>query len=191
MMGSQKRSQGKIHPEMLVGISAVVIGLCALGVSLYETSLMRAEQRSGVLPILELGRSYNVSDTDPSRNRLSLIAQNVGIGPARILDFTVTIDGKHYPTWDAAMRTLAGSESRVSYSMSTINGRTIPPDKTIEMFNLSDLSHLEPILENFERLDFEACYCSVFDECWTTKMSTFGAAVPVEGCRSTEQSFKE
>ncbi|MBU2677004.1 MAG: hypothetical protein KJP16_07955, partial [Gammaproteobacteria bacterium] len=73
----------------------------------------------------------------------------------------------------------------------TINGRTIPPDKRIEMFKLSDLEHLDAILEGFERLDFEACYCSVFDECWTTKMTTFGASEPVEGCARTDESFTE
>ena len=190
-MNSHDKIKGKIHPEMLVGISAVAIGLSALGVSLYETSLMRAEQRAAVVPILELGRSFNYSVTDPSRNRLSLIAENVGIGPARVIDFRVTIDGEPYPTWDAAMRTLAGAGERISYSMSTINGRTIPPDRRIEMYKLSDLEHLESILENFERMDFEACYCSVFDECWTTKMSTFGASEPIESCSRSDDSFTE
>lgn len=176
---------------MLVGVSAVIIGLCALGVSLYETSLMRSEQRAAVVPILELGRSYNYSTSDPSRNRLSFIAQNVGIGPARVIDFRVTVDGEPHATWDSAIRILAGAEDRVSYSMSTINGRTIPPERTIDMFNLSDLEHLEKILEDFERLDFEACYCSVFDECWTTKMTTFGASEPVANCSRTDNSFTE
>ena len=190
-MNSQNLSKGRIHPEMLVGVSAVIIGLCALAVSLYETSLMRSEQRAAVVPILELGRSYNYSVTDPSRNRLSFIAENVGIGPARVIDFRVTIDAEFHTTWDDAIRTLAGAEDRISYSMSTINGRTIPPDRRIEMFNLSDLEYLDAILEDFERVDFMACYCSVFDECWTTKMTTFGASEPVEGCVRTDDSFVE
>ena len=54
----------KVHGEMLVGISAVVIGVCALAVSLYETSLMREEQRAAVMPLLELSRSYNLSEAE-------------------------------------------------------------------------------------------------------------------------------
>ena len=38
---------------MLVGGSAVLIGVCALGVSLYEASLMREEQRAAVIPLVE------------------------------------------------------------------------------------------------------------------------------------------
>ena len=181
----------KFHPEMLVGISAVVIGVCALGVSLYETSLMREEQRAAVMPILELGRSYNVSRSDPSKNRLALLAQNVGIGPARVLDFRVTVDGEPYLTWDAAMRELLGRDGRVSHSMSVINSRTIPPDKTVRIFELSDLDLLLPILAEMDRLEFEACYCSIFNECWSTSYSAFGASEPVESCASSDGSFTE
>lgn len=190
-MTDEKLPRGKIHAEMLVGISAVIIGLCALGVSLYETSLMRAEQRAAVMPILELGRSYNVSTSDPSRNRLALLAQNVGIGPARVLDFKVTVDGKPQLTWDAAMRVLTGSDERISHSMSVINGRTIPPDKTVRIFELKNMSFLEGILAEVGRLEFEACYCSIFDECWTTKYSTFGASQEAATCSRTDTSFTE
>ncbi|MDH3441129.1 MAG: hypothetical protein OEM63_10275 [Gammaproteobacteria bacterium] len=180
-----------IHPEMLVDISAVVIGVCALGVSMYETSLMREEQRAAVIPILELGPSFNTSTEDPSRNRFWLIAQNVGIGPARVHDFTVTVDANPQPTWDAAMRLLAGQDERVSHSYSVINGRTISPDRTVRMFELSDLELIGDILANYERLEFEACFCSIFDECWTTNDSTFGVAAPVEVCTISDSSFTE
>ena len=40
-MSSQDEPKSRIHPEMLVGVSAVIIGLCALGVSLYEDDNIR------------------------------------------------------------------------------------------------------------------------------------------------------
>ena len=181
----------KLQPEMLVGISAIVVGVCALGVSLYETSLMREEQRAAVIPIMELARSYNTSTSDPSRNRLAIVAQNVGIGPARVADFKVTVDGVPQPTWDAAMRTLTGHDRRISHGMSIINGRTVPPDKVVRMFELSDLDMLRPILAELDRLEFEACYCSIFGECWTTTYSAFGASEPVESCSPSDDSFTE
>ncbi len=190
-MTGEKSPRGKIHPEMLVGVSAVVIGLCALGVSMYETSLMREEQRAAVMPILELGRSFNVSAGDPSKNRFALLAQNVGIGPARVLDFKVMVDGKPQQTWDATMRALTGSDERISHSMSVINGRTIPPDKTVRIFELKNMDFLEDVLEEGGRLEFEACYCSIFDECWTTKNTTFGVSQEAASCSPNDTSFKE
>ena len=191
-MTDDKRKH-KLHPEMLVGISAVIIGVCALAVSLYETSLMREEQRAAVIPLLELGRSYYTTEVDEpaDKSRLDLHAENVGIGPARVLDFKVTVDGEPKATWQAAMSTLLGHEREISYGQSTINGRTIPPDRTVRMFDLNDTDLTSDLIAQFERLDFEACYCSVFDECWTTKFSTFGAATQVDSCKRSDASFQE
>ena len=192
-MNDENHSKSRLNPEMLVGISAVIIGVCALGVSLYETSLMREEQRAAVIPLLELSRSYNLqSDESPGKeSRLWLQAQNVGIGPARVVDFRVTVDGVPYPTWDAALRELIQHNSSISYGQSTINGRTIPPDRLVTMMELNDTELTERILAEFDRLDFKACFCSIFDECWTTSHSAFGAATQVETCPVSDSSFLE
>jgi len=192
-MAGEDHQKFKVHPEMLVGVSAVIIGICALGVSLYETSLMREEQRAAVMPLLELSRSYNLQtdDTSTEKSRLWLQAQNVGIGPARVASFQVTVDGKPQPTWDAAMRELIGHDSPISYGQSTMSGRTIPPDRLVTMMDLDDDELTERILIEFDRLDFEACFCSIFDECWTTSYSDFGATNQVESCQRLDSSFTE
>jgi len=183
----------KVNPEMLVGVSAVIIGVCALAVSIYETGLMREQERASVMPLLELGRSYFLTGQESAgeKPRLWLHAQNVGIGPARVRDFRVMVDGETKPTWDSAMRTLLRRDEPVSYSQSTINGRTIPPDRTVTMFELNDTELSEQILAEFDRLDFEACYCSIFEECWTTRYSTFGVSQEVGSCGRSEDSFTE
>jgi len=43
------------------------------------------------------------------------------------------------------------------------------------LFELADRSLARDIMEQFERLDFSACYCSLFDPCRATGYSTFGA----------------
>lgn len=185
--------RGKISSEFLVGGSAVLIGVCALAVSLYEASLMREEQRASVIPLVELSRSYNWGPSDdPSQNaRLTLQAENVGIGPARIADFKVTVDGVARKSWREAMQALLNTDGPVRYGQSTINGRTIPPDRTVTMFNLGDVELTRDIIEEFERLDFEACFCSIFDECWTTSYRQFGTSDPVESCAISDDSFQE
>lgn len=181
-----------IQAEMLVAVSAVFIGVCALVVSLYEAKLMREEQRASVLPIIELGRSHYVREDSPGKWRLSLHAENVGIGPALIKDFRVFVDGEPHPTWRSAMGTLLDAGQTVSYGQSTINGRTIPPDRMITMFDLANTEVAGDIVANFERLDFEACFCSVFDECWTTDYSSgFSGSTPVPACEPDDDSFQE
>ncbi len=73
-MTEESSRKKAIQPEMMVAVSAVLVGICALAVSLYEAQLMREEQRSAVLPILELSRSYYTKSGDETRTnwRLSL-----------------------------------------------------------------------------------------------------------------------
>ena len=66
-MTDSDKSRSRLHPEMLVGVSAVVIGVCALGVSLYETSLMREEQRAAVPSAARRGPGAASSDGDEGR----------------------------------------------------------------------------------------------------------------------------
>ena len=176
---------------MLVGLSAVFIGVCALFVSLYEAHLMREEQRSAVIPLLELGRSHYVdmSGENTGKYRLSLHVENVGIGPAIIRNFEVTVDNEPHQTWRSAMQALLGRPATVNYGQSTIMGRTVPPDRMITMFDLSTTELTREILDEFDRLDFEACFCSVFDECWTTSYRTFGQSQAVEVCEISENPF--
>ena len=188
------KSKRKIEPEMLIGVSAVLIGVCALAVSLYEASLMREQQQSAVLPILELARSFYINTEEAAAEdkwRLSLHVENVGIGPARINDFRVTVDGEPKTSWLAAMQALLGEEISIAYGQSSINGRTIPPQRSVTMFDLVDTRLAAKIVEEFERLDFEACYCSVYDECWTSSYTQFGASEPVSSCQRSEDSFEE
>lgn len=185
------RCSGRIGGEMLVGISAVVIGLCALGVSLYEAALMREEQRSAVLPLLEISRSYYTDGLDSDRWRLLINVSNVGIGPARVRDFEVRVDGRPYSNWAAALQALTGIGGEISYGHSTINGRTVPPDTDVVVFDLNDTEHAQRIGDAFGRLELVACYCSVFDECWIATYAQLGVNTPVESCSRTDDSFVE
>ncbi len=183
----------RIEAEMLVAVSAVVIGVCALFVSVYETSLMRKEQRAAVMPLIELARSHFTSDdaSDQAQWRLSLLAENVGIGPARVLDFRVTVDDEPHRSWDSALKALIDHDGEIRYGHSTINGRTIPPDRQVVLFDLDDTSLTASIVSEFDRLDYEACYCSIFDECWKTSYSRFGTAARVPECTRSDDSFRQ
>lgn len=191
-MSNSPPPKPRLSAEMWVAVSAVLVGVCALLVSLYEAQLMRQEQRSAVLPILELSRShYTRSDAAQTQWRLSMQVENVGIGPARIQDFRVTVDGQPHPTWASAIQALLRRDVAVNYGQSTINGRTVPADRMITMFDLDSTELTQEIVAEFDRLDFSACYCSVFDECWRASYSRFGVPEPVEACLASEQSFSE
>jgi hypothetical protein len=188
-----KNTATGLTSEMIVAVSAVIVGVCALGVSLYETSLMREQQRAAVVPMLELSRSFSISRERPDdpNTRLHLQVENVGIGPARVQDFRVYVDGEPQLTWRATMQALLGRQDDIRFGQSTINGRTIPPERLITIFELNSLNHAVEIAGAFSKLEFEACFCSIFDECWTTSYRSLGKVEPVEACVQSESSFQQ
>jgi len=189
----EKKERGvRIHAEMLVGVSAVVIGICALSVSLYETSLMRSEQRAAIVPLMEIGHSYFVNNIEDNGDdwQLSLHAENVGLGPARVMDVRVTVDEAPQLSWRSAMQALVGRDEPVAITLSTINGRIIPASRSIQMFHLRDGPLATEIIAEIARLEIEVCFCSLFDDCWTASKWD-NAAVPVEFCELSETSFQD
>ncbi len=187
---SKSRWANLASPKMLATLSAVIIGACALVVAFYS------DQRASELPVLELYRSALWSDYDgsgPSGTLMQLRfnAENVGNGPAKVVDFHVTVDGSTFKTWGDAMRALLGRDESISYGNSTIMGRTIPAGRSIDMFILTKTELAGEINANVDRLEFEACFCSDFNECWTATYKDIDTTSEVAGCKPDANSFQE
>jgi hypothetical protein len=183
------------RPEAIIGLCAVVVSVIAVFVSAYEARIQREWQRAAVWPYVQLGRSYYYSDRDapPDQRKwtLTLNAENVGVGPAQVRDFRVTVDGKPQHTWRAAMQALLGTQEDVQYGESTINGTIIPPGRSVQMFQYVHQPNAEQIYKAMERMNFSACFCSVFDECWWTYFQGTSRAQPSESCEKNADSFQE
>jgi hypothetical protein len=73
-----------------------LIAVVSLGVSIYQARAARQHNRHSVRPILQISRSWHVG----SRARLHLV--NVGLGPALIVECTLTVDGNWVGSWQEA-----------------------------------------------------------------------------------------
>ena len=168
---SQSTLSRLARPEMLIALSAIIISLCALVVSLYETSLIRQEQRASVWPHLMVGPSFQ-------SKRFIFIVHNTGIGPARIRDVEVTVNGERVLNWVSMLEAITGVSDSFNLTYSQINKRVIPPDDPFEMFSVSvgedgideELALL--LTRETEHYNISICYCSVYDECWTVNTSS-------------------
>lgn len=183
------------RPEAIIGLCAVVVSVIAVFVSAYEAIIQRDWQRAAVWPYVQLSRSYYYTDPDvpPDQRKwtLTLNAENAGVGPAQVRDFKVTVDGKPQHTWREAIQTLLGTKEDIQYGDSTINGMIISAGQTVRMFQYVNQPNSEQIYKAMERLDFFACFCSVFNECWRTSYRSTARAEPVESCRNDADSFQE
>ncbi len=180
-------------PESMVGLSAVLISVVAVGVSAYEAALIRSSQRASVWPSIQLNRSMLYEDDEKGERIWTLIfnAENVGVGPALIKDFKVTVDGQPYATWGDAIKAVAEDAEGVAYGQSSINGTTVAVGRTVEMFQMRHPTITREVYETMDGLDFEACFCSIFGECWTVSYKAEQSGMPVKACKPGAHSFSE
>jgi hypothetical protein len=75
------------NTDRIVSLSAMVVGVGSLVIILYQTKLMREQQRASVMPYLMIAVQSNKDTT-------FLTLRNAGIGPAMLDDVRVRYKGK-------------------------------------------------------------------------------------------------
>jgi hypothetical protein len=84
---------------MLVSLSAVLLSVCGLFISIYETYLIREQQHASVRP--------NVEVTPSIRSKtLKIFVQNTGIGPARIKSASILYQDEVKKNWPALLNSI-------------------------------------------------------------------------------------
>jgi hypothetical protein len=156
-----------LEPQTLIALSAVLIGVCGLFVSLYEASLMRQEQRAAVWPRVTLG--FAINDT-----LVTFIAENAGVGPARVQSAEIRHNDSTMVNWSELLRRTSSGPLSVGSSLNLVNGRVMSPEKRVEFAKLDfrDEEQAAALAESVldGTTDIRACYCSVYDECWVTSL---------------------
>ncbi|RNG28791.1 hypothetical protein [Streptomyces botrytidirepellens] len=84
-----------MNAETVTAICAVVIAVASLVVSVYQTRAMRQHNRHSVRPMLQLHRGW------PTGGRAGIRLTNSGLGPAVIVDSTLTVDDEVIGAWNA------------------------------------------------------------------------------------------
>lgn len=156
---------------MIVALSAVLIGLCALAVSLVQVQIMRDQQHASVWPRLIVTRSYVQGKS------VGIVAANPGIGPAVIRTVEAKVDGRPVTSWTGALNALVGEKRGWSVQISSINGRIIPAGEVVTALQLTDPALADRVAGEMGRLSVRVCFCSVYDRCWTIR-EAFGDFPP-------------
>ena len=163
----------KWNPDKTVSITAIFVSLLTLCVLVYQTSILREQQRLSVLPYLQM---YN-QNTGSANYRFMI--KNSGIGPAFIESITIKHEGETYET-DLPRFLIehvpAYNRLRyVSYSNLT-SGQLISPGEEIKIISVqnsqADADSLFKILVELE-IDFELVYASAYKERWRLTDKSF------------------
>ena len=143
--------------DRITAIMAVLIGACALAVSFYTAYLQNKQVRAQTWPYLQMWQS-NVDRSFSISNR--------GVGPARIADVKLLIDGTEVSGFDQAIKLLQPKSGPVSSLQSYFARRVLTPNEDVRMIQFESDAHFDIFMNNRSRMRFQICYCSILDECY-------------------------
>jgi hypothetical protein len=145
-------------------VIATLVGLMALLIASYTAYLQRKQARAQVWPRVEVMR-YS--------GRLSFMAANRGVGPARVRAAMVLVDGKPIRRWTDMLQALG---YQGPYSQGQISGRVLSPGQELDVFAAPNTEEGRKMFADVtaslfrndarHKVGILLCYCSVFDDCW-------------------------
>ena len=152
-------------------LTALGISALALAVGAYQTRLMQTQARASVWPYVVIG--FNYADSGEHQG-FELHVENNGVGPAIVQSTVVKLDGKPMKHWNDVIGDLeehrAGQSAQAS--LSGLHGIVIPPstnrDTDVAAIHTTDAALGKLLYEARDRLSIDICYCSIYDDCWTS-----------------------
>lgn len=172
-----------LNASWIAAISAIFVGLSALGVSVYQSYLMHEQQRMSVWPFL----SPMHSDVE---NGYLFSVQNDGVGPALVQYVDVRLDNKPVPSWSALFAEL-GIAAETIGSYSTLSNRVFATGMHVEAIRLTDAISGVNYRKQLHRIQIDICYCSIYHDCYQYSTHTTVTTQKVERCPAFERQVFE
>lgn len=154
----------RISVEMLLGVSASFLSLCALVVSLLQTRIAREQQYAAVWPYLALG-SGRVDD------KFTFYLENKGVGPAVVRSVELKHHGQTVPSYVSVFNAALERFTGPRFYVLVRPGSVLKPGEELRLFEIDK----DPA--NAERLGalvadpgfaFRIVYADVYGNCWAT-----------------------
>ncbi|MDJ0839686.1 MAG: hypothetical protein QNK37_24425 [Acidobacteriota bacterium] len=158
-MAEKQAKKRIIDAQMIIALSAVLISLCAVFISVYETWLMRKHQRLSVWPSLAV-----MTVMTPEKFEVQI--RNNGTGPALVKSVHVTVDGETVTNWRGMLRKLYPDQPVPVFSRSQLNGRVIQSRESVPAFSIEAEGWPNKLRRDIERIGMTLCYSSIYEECW-------------------------
>jgi hypothetical protein len=160
------------------------------------------------LPYLDIYSSDLASDRKPV---LRLAVENEGVGPARIAEVVVTVNGEPVPDFNTLVDECCargllqskGSDAKQYRSLrngevvlSSLRNRMIRPGEDADVFAWPITPENKQIVDRLQRglatdlVNISVCYCSVFDDCWVRTDSDRRPS-PVKECPMAAVPYRQ
>jgi len=179
--------------DLVLAGSAMLVSIVSLAIAIRHGQTMEkmAEANARLVaanswPFLQYSTSNEGDDGKPLI-RLSVI--NAGVGPARVETLEVFWHGAPVASPQALLAACcglaAGTEQTARFNYGLLTGRIVRAAEAVTLLEVRPEAAAGTVWQRLDRerlhVKFRACYCSVFDECWTSSL-VGTRATPVARC---------
>ncbi len=150
---------------MLIALSAVVISVCALVVSIYEVRIMRSEQRLSAFPYLSISKFY-------SGKGFGLRVKNSGTGLALIKSYKIRAGDNYFQSWQEVIDHYAPEGHSINYGIMSTNGlqdEVLTPNEEVILFEVQWTEESRALSQEVDDLEIRVCYASLLEDYWVVK----------------------
>jgi hypothetical protein len=179
--------------EVAAGV-AVLVSLISLWVGVRTEQANSKMVAASSWPYLQLDSG---NGDDQGRPVISLELQNAGVGPAKIETFELFWQGRPYPNAKALLEACCARQQPKAWAVSTApsNDFVLRAGDSRRFLGFARNDDNAAMWDEFDRvrfseLSYRVCYCSVFDECWVTHLTTL-KALRVKQCPIPKVPFGE
>jgi hypothetical protein len=142
-----------------IALSAIIIAICSLILSIWQGVVIRQHNRVSVRPILTISGTHNDKGS-------GWLLGNAGLGPALVKWIEVTVDGKPIRHWREFGAEL-GLPPDFAYSYWVPAPATvIPPQEPKPLFWVLPGEADKILRSTSKRITIRICYSSIYGECW-------------------------
>jgi hypothetical protein len=158
--------------DIIISVCAMLVSMGTFATFLYQTKIIQEDSKASVYPHIEIERRYGSHD-DP---HFSLIAKNVGIGPAFLKSMEIKYKDSVYFSKShdgnlpiVFLREILPSDDKFPFLGV---GGTIPmviPAGEKEVFltlNSKKFEDMKLLVEIFDNAKIKICYSSVYKDYW-------------------------
>lgn len=150
--------------QTVLSVAGVFIAIVALYAALVESAAVRQQTAAAVWPFVQ----FSIHDYDSGETAgFTMSFTNAGVGPAKMREVRLIIDGEPMRDWAHAVTQLGG-ELTDQVDRNYISHRVLSPNETVDVVNTTaaDLARRfqQAIADPDNSVTY--CYCSIFDDCW-------------------------
>lgn len=179
--------------NVIVGVPALLISLVVAYGTYVQAGATQRMQQAAAWPFVAYGTG---NYTGEGERLISLSFTNNGLGPALIGPVEVSYDGRAMRNPVELLTACCGYRPGGSIQVRTlpIVNVALRPGEEVMFFGFPDVPANAGLVDRLdavrERIRVRACYCSIFDDCWTVD----GAQAqprPVEACPTNWTAFRQ